>query len=84
MSDYYELLGVPPSAAVAEIRRAYARLAKERHPDRYTDPAEKERAQSFFKDLTTAFNTLANDKNRRDYDASLDRPRAAPHDGGAE
>src|SRR6266496_1787405 len=77
MSDYYELLGVPPTAAAAEIRRAYARLAKERHPDRYTDPVEKERAQSFFKDLTTAFNTLVNDARRQEYDQGRARPR--PH-----
>ncbi len=77
MSDYYELLGVPPTAAAAEIRRAYARLAKERHPDRYTDPVEKERAHSFFKDLTTAFNTLVNDARRQEYDAGRARPR--PH-----
>jgi tetratricopeptide (TPR) repeat protein len=39
---------------------------------------EKARAEEFFKDLTTAFNTLASEKNRREYDGSLDRPRAAP------
>ena len=29
MADYYELLGVPPSATAAEVRRAYARLARD-------------------------------------------------------
>ena len=77
MSDYYELLGVPPTAAAADIRRAYARLARERHPDRYTDPVEKERAHSFFKDLTTAFNTLVNQASRQEYDAGRARPK--PH-----
>ncbi len=77
MSDYYELLGVPPTAAAADIRRAYARLAKDRHPDRYTDPVEKEKAQAFFKDLTTAFNTLVNQGSRQEYDAGRARPK--PH-----
>jgi len=77
-ANYYEILGVPRTASTTEVRSAYARLARERHPDRFTDAVEKARAEEFFKDLTTAFNTLANDKNRRDYDASLDRPRAAP------
>ena len=75
MSDYYELLGVPPTAAVDEIRRAYARLARERHPDRYSDPAEKERAQTVLRDLTAAFNALVNEASRREYDAERARPR---------
>jgi curved DNA-binding protein CbpA len=75
MSDYYEMLGVATDAAPADIRRAYLRLAKERHPDRFADPAEKERAQNFFKELTGAFNTLFNPGSRKEYDAGRLRPR---------
>ncbi|MDQ3921603.1 MAG: J domain-containing protein, partial [Actinomycetota bacterium] len=32
--NYYEVLGVPRNASHSEIREAYRRLAKERHPDR--------------------------------------------------
>src|SRR5262249_33734461 len=78
MANYYEILGVPKTASAAEVRSAYAKLARERHPDRFSDPAEKARAEEFFKDLTTAFNTLAGEKSRREYDESLERPRAAP------
>ncbi|HSD67086.1 MAG TPA: J domain-containing protein, partial [Vicinamibacteria bacterium] len=49
------MLGVAPSASTAEIRQAYARLAREKHPDRFTDPAEKDRAQKLFQDITHAF-----------------------------
>src|SRR5574341_1924926 len=75
MSDYYQLLAVPRDASAAEVRKAYARLPKERHPDRYGDPREKEEAQRFFMEITEAFNTLTNDKSRREYDAALERPR---------
>lgn len=77
MADYYEILGVPKTASAAEVRSAYLRLARERHPDRFPDPAEKARAQDFFKELTAAFNTLSNDRSRREYDESLARPQVA-------
>ena len=74
MSDYYERLGVSTQATAAEIRQAYARLARDRHPDRFPDPAEKQRAQSDLQELTTAFNTLVNPRSRQEYDASRSRP----------
>src|SRR5687768_17179138 len=77
MATYYEILGVPKTASSAEVRQAYVRLAKERHPDRFTDPAEKARAHEFFKDLTTAFNTLSNDRRRQEYDQEMHKPKAA-------
>jgi curved DNA-binding protein CbpA len=77
MSDYYQLLGVAPAASPAEIRQAYARLARHKHPDRFTDPAEKQRAQAEFQDITTAFNTLVNPRSREEYDQARHRPQ--PH-----
>ena len=59
MTDFYEILGIPKTASSAEVRQAYARLARERHPDRFPDPAQKANAQEFFKVLTTAFNALS-------------------------
>jgi curved DNA-binding protein CbpA len=75
MADFYEILGVPKSAAASDIRQAYVRLAKERHPDRFTDPAQKAAAQSFFQDLTTAFNTLFNERTRAEYDQESERKK---------
>jgi len=75
MPDYYEILGIGKGASAADIRQAYVRLAKEKHPDRFRDPAEKVRAESFFKDLTTAFNTLFNEASRREYDRDHERPK---------
>jgi DnaJ-class molecular chaperone len=78
MANYYEILGVSRTASAAEIRQAYMRLAKERHPDRFHDPAERARAEAFFKELTGAYNTLGNERGRTQYDVTLSRPRDAP------
>ena len=74
MSNYYELLGVEPTASKGSIRKAYALLAREKHPDRFTDPEERKTAERLFQDITTAFNTLMNDNARREYDQSRERP----------
>ncbi len=75
MPDYYELLGVAPTASSGDIRKAYLRLAREKHPDRYPEGPEKEAAGAVFQDLTTAFNTLCNDRSRREYDETRHRPK---------
>jgi len=75
VADFYELLGVEATASTAQIRKAYLRLAREKHPDRFTDPAERERAQALFQDITAAFNTLSNEQGRAEYDESRQRPR---------
>jgi curved DNA-binding protein CbpA len=78
MANYYELLGVPKTATTAEVRKAYALLAREKHPDRFPDPAAKAAAQQSFQEITAAFNTLSNDRTRREYDLSLAAPPRPP------
>jgi curved DNA-binding protein CbpA len=80
MPDFYEILGVPKTAAASEIRQAYLRLARERHPDRFPDPADKGKAQAFFQDLTNAFNTLSNEARRQAYDQEHQRPKPTTPD----
>lgn len=78
MGDYYQRLGVGPAASAGEIRQAYLRLAREKHPDRFADPAQKQSAQDEFQEITTAFNTLSNPRSRQEYDQERQRP-PAPH-----
>lgn len=77
MANYYELLGIAKSATITDVRKAYARLARERHPDRFPDPAAKQSAQQIFQEITAAFNALSNDRSRQEYDRSLEAPPRA-------
>jgi curved DNA-binding protein CbpA len=77
MADYYEILQVARNADSSAIRAAYARVARERHPDRFTDPDQKRQAQEQLTLITEAFNTLSNEKHRREYDQWLTVPKVA-------
>ncbi|KQK12410.1 dnaJ homolog subfamily B member 8 [Brachypodium distachyon] len=62
----YEVLGLPPSAAPADIKRAYRRLALKYHPD-----VNKEaNAQEKFLRIKHAYNTLMNSESRSKYASS--------------
>jgi curved DNA-binding protein CbpA len=74
VADHYKVLEVAEGASNAEIKKAYLRFVRERHPDRFTDPKQREDADRFFKDLTSAFNTLSNPRLREEYDLSRKRP----------
>src|SRR5947199_9924046 len=64
-TDYYEVLGVPPSASEKDITRAYRKLAKQYHPD--ANPGNKE-AEEKFKAVAAAYDVLGDAAKRKEYD----------------
>ncbi|KAL1504494.1 hypothetical protein AB1Y20_010899 [Prymnesium parvum] len=67
---HYDVLGVPPTAKLAEIKRAYYKLAKTVHPDK-VDASKKQEAEARFKKLGAAHEVLSDAEARKQYDASL-------------
>ena len=73
MTNYYEILGVSRDATEAAIRDRFRVLARDAHPDRYTDPAKKKEAEARFQLLTEAVNVLTNAQRRKAHDFDLDK-----------
>ncbi len=62
--DYYETLGVEPSAGEAELKTAYRRLARKYHPDVSKEKGAEER----FKAVNEAYEVLRDKEKRAQYD----------------
>ena len=73
MTNYYEILGVSRDSPEEAIRTRFRALAREAHPDRFTDPAKKAAAEARFQVLTEAVNVLTNAQRRKAHDFDLDK-----------
>lgn len=62
--DYYKVLGVSRTASLAEIKKAYRRLARKYHPDVSKEP----NAEAKFKQLGEAYDVLKDEEKRAAYD----------------
>jgi hypothetical protein len=72
VDNYYKILGVKQTASIAEIKTAYRRLARERHPDHN---GGSEDAAREFALLALAYRTLSDPQERAAYDAQRERER---------
>eukprot|EP00047_Mylnosiga_fluctuans_P024635 m.165786 g.165786 ORF g.165786 m.165786 type:complete len:774 (-) comp9896_c1_seq2:89-2410(-) len=64
--EYYDRLGVAQDASTRDIRRAFKKLALEKHPDK--NPQDPH-AHAEFVRINTAFEVLKDEELRRKYDA---------------
>jgi curved DNA-binding protein CbpA len=66
--DPYDVLSVSKEATTAEIRTAYRKLATRHHPDKFQDPADKERNSTIFARIAGAYELLSDERQRAEYD----------------
>ncbi len=74
MVDYYKILGVKRGASAAEVKSAYRRLARQRHPD---VNGGSEHAAREFAIIALAYRTLSDPQERSYYEHQLNRAARA-------
>ena len=68
-ASLYDLLGVPPTAEPAELKKAYHHQCLKWHPDKHQGSAEsRRRANNIFQRVTNAYEVLGAEARRAEYD----------------
>ena len=68
--DHYQLLGVPKNCDRKTLHSAFRELSKKLHPDRFAE-AERPHAETKYKQVVVAFNTLKDPRLRTQYDRKV-------------
>lgn len=72
-NDYYELLGISPTASRAAVRRAFQKLARKYHPD--LNPGDNV-ARLRYERIYEAYEVLTDPDKRGRYDQGGERPKS--------
>src|SRR5215207_4630740 len=75
--DLYVILGIERGATLADVKRAYKRLARKFHPD--INPGDR-MAAAQFRQIAEAYETLSDPDRRRRYDTTGSSGRAEAGD----
>ncbi|CAL9205955.1 dnaJ protein P58IPK homolog B [Musa acuminata AAA Group] len=78
--DWYKILGVSKTASVAEIKRAYKKLALQWHPDKNVD--NRAEAEAKFQEIAAAYEVLGDEEKRVRYDRGEDLDEGTGMGGG--
>lgn len=78
--DLYKILGVSKTTSMAEIKRAYKKLALQWHPDKNVENREK--AEAMFREIAAAYEVLGDDEKRVRYDRGEDIEELGMGGGG--
>ncbi|KAL6188848.1 hypothetical protein ACLB2K_040239 [Fragaria x ananassa] len=70
--SFYELLGIPESGSIKEIKQAYKQLARKYHPD-VSPPGRVEEYTEKFIRVQEAYETLSDSRRRAMYDQDMAR-----------
>lgn len=76
-TEYYDILGVSPTASAADIKKKYYALAMQYHPDKNNSAEAEEK----FKKISEAYQVLGDPQLRKKYNEFGPGRGSAPEDG---
>ena len=71
LPTYYDLLELPTTSSLAEVKRSFRRLALLHHPDKATSPSDRSLKEAAFIELSDAYEVLSSPTLRPRYDYLL-------------
>jgi curved DNA-binding protein CbpA len=78
--NYFEILNLPQTATIGEIRRAYYQFARTLHPDKFfqiEDTDVREAIHRIYKRVTEAYGILKNDLKKSRYIGNINSENGA-------